>query len=102
MSHRDEDSRIVQYNRNMSNKEQKRGETPPYNRALKPARLLNQANSANENKNERPIRQMGNYVRLTHNSSAGTKVSNRGNVGNNKNKEEQRVHTEYVRLSFLF
>merc|ERR1711888_321746 len=87
MSHRDEETRIVQYDRSMSGKEEKRGETPSFNRTLKPARLLNQENPANEN------RQMVNYVRLTHKTSAG-----RGNVGINKNKEEQREHTEYVRL----
>merc|ERR1711905_96145 len=68
MSHRDEDSRIIQYNRNMSES----------------------VRMKNRNKNERPIRQVGNYVQLTHNSSAGTKVSNKGrNMGNNKNREEQ-------------
>ena len=77
MSHRDEDSRIIQYNRNMS--ESVRMKT--------------------KNKNERPIRQVINYVQLTHNSSAGTKVSNKGrNMGNNKNREEQREHTEFVRI----
>merc|ERR1712208_265096 len=70
--------------------------TPTYNRALKPKRLLNQTNSGNENEKERPIRQMGNYVRLPYNSSAGTKV--RGNVEDNRDWEEQKAHTEYVRL----
>ena len=77
MSHRDEDSRIIQYNRNMSES----------------------VRMKNKNKNERPIRQVINYVQLTHNSSAGTKVSNKGrNMGNNKNREEQREHTEFVRI----
>ena len=92
MSQQDRDTRFVQYNRNMQNKEK---ETPPYNRALKPAGFMNQGNPRNENEKERP-RQMGNYVRLAHNSSAGTKV--RGNVENNRDWEEQRAHTEYVRL----
>merc|ERR1712055_971571 len=49
-----------------------------------------------ENEQERPIRQLGNYVRFPYNSSAGTKV--RGNVENNRDWEEQKAHTEYVRL----
>merc|ERR1712237_231572 len=71
--------------------------TPTYNRALKPTRLLNQTNSGNENEKARPIRQMGNYVRLAYNSSAGTKV--RGNVENNRNWEEQTNQTYYILLN---
>merc|ERR1712215_63778 len=53
-----------------------------------------QYNQRNAEK-ERP-REMGNYVKLAHNSSTGPK--GRANVENNRDCEEQRAHTEYVRL----
>ena len=53
----------------------------------------------NKDNYERPIRKDGTYVKMAHNSNAGTNVIYKGgSLGNYKNKEYQREHCEFVRL----
>ena len=89
-SGQDRDTNFMQY-RNMH--QEQRG-PPPFNKTIRPPGFINQGNLRNENGRERQG-QIGTYVQLALNSNAGPTV--RGNMDNNKDREEQRGHTEYVR-----